>query len=292
MEHQNYKQMQDLDVNSRDNYVQQVLELLGRDYEPKRQANELSGPPLFRHRESRIDFTLIPRGEFQMGLSEQEESAARRILDPPPFDSSGMRPAATRKMRSFLLSTSPMMVGQAQRLFGDSGLSRYLNPSTVTKAEPNPYAPVYINRETAISMAESLGCRLPYEAEWEYSCRGNTTSLFPWGDALPPDRELERWLDFGLPPDRWNRNGFGLYQLFSGDWCVDGWTDSHEEGATACEGVFVIKGGGAIFWPWQNSGEWIWCMPARRMPSSGLTGDRTCAFRLVKELAGGRENDR
>jgi formylglycine-generating enzyme len=280
MKYLTYKEIQDLDANSRDGYVHRISELLGRDYQPKRQEKQLTRLPLFQHKNAEVEFTLIPQGEFAMGLSEREESAARKILDPPPFDSSEMRPTIMKTVRSFLLATAPMMVDQVQIFSGNS----MPTPSHFAKQEPNPYAPAYVKRETAISLAESLGCRLPYEAEWEYACRANTTTLFPWGDVLPPHRDLDKWLDFGLPPERWHCNRFGLCQLFSGDWCMDEWTDSHEEGAAAHKGIFVIKGGGAIFWPWQNSGEWIWCMPARRMPSSGLTAEGTCAFRLVKEL--------
>jgi formylglycine-generating enzyme required for sulfatase activity len=131
-------------------------------------------------------------------------------------------------------------------------------------------------------MTQSLRCRLPYEMEWEYACRANTKTLFVWGNVLPMEEELAGWLNLRRP-DKWKSNAFGLYALFSGDWCNDEYRPSHEERAEVIPGVFVIKGGGSIFWPWQDE-EWIWCMPANRMPSTGLI-ERKCAFRLVRELS-------
>jgi hypothetical protein len=135
----------------------------------------------------------------------------------------------------------------------------------------------------AIVFATRLGCRLPSEAEWEYSCRGNTTTLFFLGDRLLNYHKLNAWLDVYQPEDKWRPNPFGLYGLFCGDFCLDSFKVSHSDSARVKAGTYVIKGGGSQFWPWQDE-EWVWCMPAMRIPSSALSKDRRCAFRLVKDL--------
>ncbi len=254
-----------------------VQEMLGTEYRLKAPRAIKGNLPTFEHARTQIEFKLVFGGEFIMGLADLEERAARAILDPPPLNISELRPARKLTVRSFLVSTTPMLVDPVRKLFGDSYLSPYLQ-----MAESNPNAPLYVQRETALRIAESLGCRLPYEREWEYACRAHTQTLFVWGNKLPKDSELEKWLDFGVPRSKWRANSFGLFLLFAGDWCMDEWADSHEEGAQVTHGASVIKGGGSMFWPWQDQ-EWIWCMPANRMPSTGLTEDG-CAFRLVKEL--------
>ena len=57
---------------------------------------------------------------------------------------------------------------------------------------------------------------------------------------MPNELELEKWLSFDFTNlDEINCNKFGLYGVFTGEW-----TNSNMEDG------YVIKGGGAYFWPW------------------------------------------
>ncbi len=277
MQHYNYTAFRELDPSARKNYLTRVERLLG-DFQLKEVGTKSGRPPLFEHTKSQIEFGLIPSGTATIGLSEAEEKAARAIADPPPLTISEMRPTAKKTVSSLLMSTRPMGVGAVKKLFGKSYLSDY-----DLKNSQEDF-PAYVERSAAVSMSLSLGCRLPYEVEWEYACRANTKTLFVWGNKLPSNEELTAWLDLERP-DKLRRNTFGLSALFSGDWCMDEWKASHEDRAKPTPGVFVIKGGGSVFWPWQGSGEWIWCMPANRMPSTSLLEEGRCAFRLVRELS-------
>jgi formylglycine-generating enzyme required for sulfatase activity len=249
---------------------------MGDDFERKYSDTCSEKLPTFIHVSSGLEFTLIPGGEVRFGLGQEEEGAARKLADPPPFDVSALRPVSRRQVNSFLVSTGPIPIAFVTPILGDECLSEY------DRRNGEPTYPAYLTREAALEVARTFGCRLPAEVEWEYACRANTKTLFPWGNALPSRKDLGKWLDLEHPTEL-KRNGFGLYGLFSGDWCLDQWTASHLESAPIVNGEYVIKGGGSVFWPWQETGEWKWCMPATRMSSTGLIDGR-CAFRVVRDL--------
>jgi hypothetical protein len=81
-------------------------------------------------------------------------------------------------------------------------------------------------------------------------------------------------------PTRTAANGFGLRSLFFGEWCRDRWRPSHEPSSPENLDEWVVRGGAARFWPWQDE-EWVGAMSAMRMPSS-RTGGAPCAFRVVR----------
>ena len=250
-------------------WAERWRERLGQDFErmdfdPSRELF-----PTFWHRAAGMPFKLILEGSFEMGFSAEEERWARKICDPIPANLEEMRPVHPREVNPFLLSVTPVLQGQVE---------------VGSKTADREFSPAFVQREIAETYAEGVGCRLPREMEWEYACRGGSQTLFPWGNELLPEAELEAWLawDFrDLGKVRVNR--FGLGGLCSGEWCADEFSKSYEAGAETEPGSFVIRGGGSFFWPWQDE-EWVWCMPAMRMPSKDLV-DGTCGFRLVFDLA-------
>jgi formylglycine-generating enzyme required for sulfatase activity len=90
-----------------------------------------------------------------------------------------------------------------------------------------------------ISKATGKLYRLPSEAEWEYACRANTTTLYYFGDTITTDlvnhnNKYGQTTDVGkFPP-----NAFGLYDMHGNvwEWCLDPWHENYE-GAPSDGGV-------------------------------------------------------
>jgi hypothetical protein len=246
-------------------------ELSGRFHPvPQIDANRL---PVFLHSQSKIDFRFVPGGEFEFGLTEANEKAARAIADPPRITLSEVRPVTRKSVNAFLVGVTPLLWNQC------AGYK-------ITATKPSyrsEFSPASLTRSDTLLIGKQIGCRLPAEIEWEYACRAATDTLFPWGDQLPDSKTLKKWLEMDFSSlDRLSANNFGLYGMFTGEWCHDEYRKSHEPSAEICTGAYVIKGGGALFWPWQDE-EWVWCAPSIRMPSTGLIGS-TAACRFVFPL--------
>ncbi|HVG07852.1 MAG TPA: SUMF1/EgtB/PvdO family nonheme iron enzyme [Thermoanaerobaculia bacterium] len=254
--------------------AKQAAAQMDKDFEPLPFEPREELLPTFLHRKTGIPFKLVAGGAFRMGLSEEEEQRARQICDPIPATLEEMRPVHERRVQTALVSVTPVL----WRHFGEWRR----NP---TEASDGPR---FVTRSEALSFAETLGCRLPSETEWEYACRAGNQSLFTWGDDLPSDEELEGWLSWDLSDlEQVRTNRFGLAGLFFEEWCADPFAVSYEQDAPIEPDSFTIRGGGAFFWPWQDE-EWVWCMSAMRMPSTGLL-DGTAAFRLVADLPANAE---
>lgn len=250
--------------------------------------------PTVRDTLSGLVFNLVPGGAFRMGLSEREERTLRTIQDPPPLDIARLRPVRDVNVNTFLVSSTPVTIQDYFRLGTYHPTEQEVD--YCRKAYEMGFA-AYITRDDALAAAHSIGCRLPYEAEWEYSCRATTQTLFVWGQDLPSYDEQCAWLladysdDFVISRNYLNCplenfhlrcNAFGLYGLFVGEWCMDPFRANYDPATAAIPGEYAVRGGGSLFWPWQNIG-WVWCISAMRI-SSRETEDGKCAFRLVYEL--------
>ena len=217
-----------------------------------------------------LEFVYIPSGKYLRGLSDKELSQAKKICDRLPFNVEEMRPTMEKSVSNFLVTRTPIL---------NSFIKKYMD---ISYYDMDSMTAAYVKKEVADNLCDMLSLRLPTEDEWEYFVRANSTDLFTFGNTLPDDTELDKWLNFDFSDLKNNNcNRFGLYGIYTGDWCNNHYKKSYQKYEKE-ESDYSIRGGGAYFWPWQDN-EWIWCMSAMRMPSSELI-DNECGFRLIMDI--------
>lgn len=122
---------------------------------------------------------------------------------------------------------------------------------------PKAYAPgeaghpvTFITWMQANAYCESIGKRLPSEAEWEFAAGGGRAAEFPWGDAVP-QASTANWLGAGIGrPTRvgsYAPNAAGLYDMSGNVWefVADDWKDDYTPAPASVSSPDrkVIRGG-------------------------------------------------
>lgn len=119
-----------------------------------------------------LSWVAIPAGEFWMG-SETEGDADERPLqrvNVPAF-SIARTPVTNVQYLEFVRATGHAAPGH----WADGNLPPHLEQHPVT----------YVDWFDANAFAKWIGARLPTEAEWEKAARGQSASIFPWGNGEP-----------------------------------------------------------------------------------------------------------
>ncbi|HPZ07131.1 MAG TPA: bifunctional serine/threonine-protein kinase/formylglycine-generating enzyme family protein [Candidatus Eremiobacteraeota bacterium] len=128
------------------------------------------------------------------------------------------------------------------------------------------------------------GYRLPTESEWEYACRGGTTTSYYWGDTMNGDycwykdngKNNHHRVGLKLP------NSFGLYDIIGNvaEWCNDWYgtypADAHKNPAGPLTGEAKVPRGGSF-----GSAE-FYCRSSSRSCSWPNTQCNYLGFRLAR----------
>lgn len=215
-----------------------------------------------------LEFIYVPSGKYNKGLSEKERFQAKMINENIVFQKDELEFEEGVYVQEMLVTRTPIL---------NEFISKFI-PHDFFPGEEKYGA--YMGKETIDLLCGKLNLRIPTETECEYLIRAGSNDLFSFGMQLPDDNELDRWLNLDFSDLQvLNCNRFGLYGIYIGEWCSDMYRKNKK---CEFEDAYVVKGGGAYFWPWQGD-EWIWCMSAMRMPSSGLI-DGECGARLIFDL--------
>jgi len=260
----------ELSETNRTTATMAIAEFLGPSFEQAPlPAYAVAGhaAPAFLHGALGIAFNLILGDTFTFGLSPAEYDALGVMREWDGFFDElpgvgPMQPAIEFEIPSFLIADRPVSRRLASVLLPEADLSE----RRFNDALPDQGGPVYLTRGEGVQVTEALGARFPLELQWEYAARGGTTTLFPFGDAPPRNgRELDGWMGGSLHGAELIPNGFGLYNLFFGEWCRELWRSSHGPRAAVHRSCYATRGGGASMWPWQGRGEWFSCLSAVRL---------------------------
>lgn len=202
------------------------------------------------------------------GLSNECYKKILTIDANPNITLAELSPYYEREVNTFAISEHPIL----EREF-----NYIVNKCDVTKETP-----VFFSRDSAEDFLKKIGARFALETEWEAAVKQGKDILFPFGNSIPNHNELDLWFNFDYQIFKNMKIINGLSGLFFGEWCGDLYSSSHNENAEVKKNEYVIKGGGAYFWPWQAD-EWVWCLCAMRMPSGDLI-DGTSVLRPVLSL--------
>lgn len=246
-----------------------------------------------------MEMVAIPGGTFFMGSPENEEgyhssqSPQHEVTVPPFF--MGKYPVTQQQWR--VVAALPKVnidLKSDPSYFKGDGSTSLTNNLPVERVSWND-AQEFCAR---LSRMANKTYRLPSEAEWEYACRGGTTTPFYCGETISTDlanyngnytygrgqkgQYRGKTTEVGIFP----ANPFGLYDMCGNvwEWCEDKWHENYinapTDGSawTSLSTEYMLARGGS----WDNG--------AGRCRSAGRDGflrdsrnDR-CGFRVVSSF--------
>lgn len=186
----------------------------------------------------KLDMVWVPSGSFTMGSPDDE-----------PKHSKDEDPLHTVTLTAFFMSKYPVTQAQWRAVAELPEVGRPLNPDPANfKGDDLPIENVswddceeFCRR---ISLQTTRNYFLPSEAQWEYACRGGTTTPFYFGNTITTELANYNGLfRYGKGPRGVNRqtttpvgsfgaaNPFGLYDMHGNvwEWCADVWHDNYQD---------------------------------------------------------------
>jgi len=209
-------------------------------------------------KEPKMEFVLIPAGEFMMGSSITPEEVIRRYhsrLKTSYFKFRDEHPQhRVRITKPFYLAKYEVTNAQYRAFKRDHDSKEYKGQSLNGEKQPV----VYVSWEDAMGYCKWLTQRsgaqvgLPTEAQWEYACRAGTRAVHYWGDKLDPaygnfadkntsfdwrDKELNDGHAVTAPVGRYRPNAFGLHDMLGNvwEWCADWYDEAYYKGRSSAD---------------------------------------------------------
>ena len=236
-----------------------------------------------------IDLMGIPGGNFLMGSPEDE-----------PERGSEESPQHSVSVRPFLMSKYPVTQTQWQAVMKNNP-SRFVDSNLGNSKKPVEKVSWFDCCLFCQNLSELIGrkFRLPTEAEWEYACRGETTTPFHFGSTTTTELSNyngEYVYGSGLvgeyrhettDVDRFYPNKFGLYDLYGNvaEWCADTWHDNYDHApqdgsawmSDDTNKLRVLRGGSWLHLP-------SCCRSSQRLKSAPSSKSDAFGFRIVSSV--------
>ena len=200
-------------------------------------VEKLNGVPL--------DMILIPSGRFTMGAPKKEEESLN-----------SERPQHDVSISLFFMGRYPITQAQWRAIATLDPIQRELDPEP-SRFQGNNRPVEQVSWHDALEFCARLSrytgknYRLPSEAEWEYACRGETTTPFHFGETISTDLAnyngtSEKYGAYGrglrgeyrqktTDVDQFKvANAFGLSDMHGNvwEWCLDPWHSNYEGAPT------------------------------------------------------------
>ena len=172
-------------------------------------------------------YIWVPAGEFEMGAAIDNAAA-----------NEDEKPARTVYTDGFWI----MRTEVSNRQYAVCVERGNCVPPTSSRWDQEQFAhkPVTdVTWQQANTYAQSIGGRLPTEAEWEKACRGPDARIYPWGNDEPApglanywvNKGLGTWADVGTYPE--GANAYGLVDMAGNawEWTADWYRPEYDDSA-------------------------------------------------------------
>jgi len=224
--------------------------------------------------ENGIEFILILAGSFTMGTPDDE----------PERDSDESPVHEVTISNSFYIGKYEVTQAQFAALMGYNP-SKFKGDNLPVDSVTWPEAVKFCQK---LSELTGYKYRLPTEAEWEYACRANTTTIFYWGDNMDASFGWYKENSKGTthPVGMKKPNPWGLYDICGNieEWCSDWYSRTYESDEHLTDpqgpesGELRVRRGGCWFHNVHclRSGNRFFYQPNERHAQIG--------FRVVREL--------
>lgn len=176
---------------------------------------------IYCHKQTGLEFALVPAGTFLMGSADTEEGRD---------DNEG--PQRRIMVKPFLICRTEVTQKAWENV-------TWKTPSYF-KGDDFPVENIYW--DNCQKFCAKVGLRIPTEAEWEYACRAGTTTRYNWGNAFAQGHcnaendehywtnglQVQYFRSCGMPINQtmpvrgFKPNAFGLFDMHGNvdEWCL------------------------------------------------------------------------